>query len=72
MTETVHGNFIGGGWREGADARPDINPSDTSDVIGRYAQASLPMRRRRSPPLRKPSRAGSSARFKTDSTRWIA
>lgn len=40
MTETVHRNFIGGGWREGADARPNINPSDTSDVIGRYAQAS--------------------------------
>jgi alpha-ketoglutaric semialdehyde dehydrogenase len=40
MTETVHRNFIGGSWREGADARPNINPSDTSDVIGRYAQAS--------------------------------
>ncbi|HEV7139242.1 MAG TPA: aldehyde dehydrogenase family protein [Steroidobacteraceae bacterium] len=40
MTETVHRNFIGGTWREGADARPNINPSDTSDVIGRYAQAS--------------------------------
>lgn len=40
MTETIHRNFIGGGWREGADARPNINPSDTSDVVGRYAQAS--------------------------------
>ena len=39
MTEPVHRNFIGGSWREGADARPNINPSDTTDVIGRYAQA---------------------------------
>lgn len=39
MTETLHRNFIGGSWREGADSRPNINPSDTSDVIGRYAQA---------------------------------
>ncbi|HEX3984915.1 MAG TPA: aldehyde dehydrogenase family protein [Acidisoma sp.] len=40
MTETLHRNFIGGGWREGADARPNINPSDTSDIIGSYSQAS--------------------------------
>ena len=40
MTESAHRNFIGGSWRDGADARPNINPSDTSDVIGRYAQAS--------------------------------
>ncbi|MGH7069637.1 MAG: aldehyde dehydrogenase family protein, partial [Acetobacteraceae bacterium] len=39
MTESIHRNFIGGSWREGAAARPNINPSDTSDVIGRYAQA---------------------------------
>jgi aldehyde dehydrogenase (NAD+) len=39
MMETVHRNFIGGSWREGADALPNINPSDTTDVIGRYAQA---------------------------------
>jgi len=40
MTASIHGNLIGGSWREGADSRPNINPSDTSDVIGRYAQAS--------------------------------
>ncbi len=40
MTDTAHRNFIGGSWRDGADARPNINPSDTSDVVGRYAQAS--------------------------------
>jgi aldehyde dehydrogenase (NAD+) len=32
-------NFIGGEWLEGARAVPNINPSDTSDVIGEYAQA---------------------------------
>lgn len=40
MTETLHRNLIGGGWREGAGARPNINPSDTSDIIGHYSQAS--------------------------------
>ena len=40
MTDSLHRNFIAGDWREGADARPNINPSDTSDVVGSYAQAS--------------------------------
>jgi acyl-CoA reductase-like NAD-dependent aldehyde dehydrogenase len=33
-----HRNFIGGEWVEGARTVPNINPSDTSDVIGEYAQ----------------------------------
>ena len=32
-------NYIGGEWVAGVDQRPNINPSDTSDVIGLYAQA---------------------------------
>ena len=32
-------NFIGGEWVAGTTARPNINPSDTRDVIGEYAQA---------------------------------
>ena len=32
-------NFINGEWVAGASAIPNINPSDTSDVIGLYAQA---------------------------------
>ncbi|HEU0200997.1 MAG TPA: aldehyde dehydrogenase family protein [Burkholderiaceae bacterium] len=32
-------NFIGGEWVAGADTLPNINPSDTNDVIGLYAQA---------------------------------
>ncbi|HEX3844909.1 MAG TPA: aldehyde dehydrogenase family protein [Steroidobacteraceae bacterium] len=39
MSETLHRNLIGGAWREGTGARPNINPSDTSDVIGSYSQA---------------------------------
>ncbi len=35
----VHPNLIAGQWQDGADARADINPSDTSDVVGRYALA---------------------------------
>jgi acyl-CoA reductase-like NAD-dependent aldehyde dehydrogenase len=31
--------FIGGTWVESAAERPNINPSDTSDVVGMYAQA---------------------------------
>ena len=33
-------NLIGGEWAEGAAARPNINPSNTKDVIGQYAHAS--------------------------------
>ena len=40
MTEAVHRNFIAGSWRESVEARPNINPSDISDVVGSYAQAS--------------------------------
>ncbi len=32
-------NYIAGEWVAGVDQRPNINPSDTSDVIGLYAQA---------------------------------
>jgi acyl-CoA reductase-like NAD-dependent aldehyde dehydrogenase len=32
-------NFIAGLWVPGVTAHPNINPSDTSDVIGEYAQA---------------------------------
>ena len=33
-------NFIGGEWLERANAADNINPSDTSDIIGEYAHAS--------------------------------
>jgi aldehyde dehydrogenase (NAD+) len=33
-------NYIHGTWTTGVDQRPNINPSDTSDVIGLYASAS--------------------------------
>jgi acyl-CoA reductase-like NAD-dependent aldehyde dehydrogenase len=36
----VFGNFINGAWAEGARENPNTNPSDTRDVIGRYALAS--------------------------------
>ena len=38
MTE-LHRNFIAGEWVEG-EAVPDINPSNTNDVVGDYARAS--------------------------------
>ncbi|MGI9201517.1 MAG: aldehyde dehydrogenase family protein [Woeseiaceae bacterium] len=34
-------NFIAGEWLDGASAIDNINPSDTSDVIGEYAQADV-------------------------------
>ncbi|HEY6631984.1 MAG TPA: aldehyde dehydrogenase family protein [Rhizobiaceae bacterium] len=37
---TVHQNFIAGSWADGAEAADNINPSNTGDVIGRYARAS--------------------------------
>jgi aldehyde dehydrogenase (NAD+) len=36
---TVHQNFIDGQWVPGERAAPDINPSNTADVVGEYAQA---------------------------------
>ncbi|MBU0585409.1 MAG: aldehyde dehydrogenase family protein [Alphaproteobacteria bacterium] len=36
---TVHQNFIGGDWTGGQEAGDNINPSDTGDVVGRYARA---------------------------------
>ena len=35
----THRNWIGGEWMEGATAKSNINPSDTNDIIGDYAQA---------------------------------
>ncbi|WP_119388336.1 aldehyde dehydrogenase family protein [Taklimakanibacter lacteus] len=37
---TLHKNFINGEWVEGGNAKDNINPSDLSDIIGSYAQAS--------------------------------
>jgi acyl-CoA reductase-like NAD-dependent aldehyde dehydrogenase len=37
MASQVLLNFIDGSWREGAGLNPNINPSDTSDVIGMFA-----------------------------------
>lgn len=33
-------NFIAGEWLDGPDAIENVNPSDTSDIIGTYARAS--------------------------------
>ena len=35
----LHRNLIGGEWLEGAGVARNVNPSDTRDVIGEYAQA---------------------------------
>jgi len=35
-----HANLIAGDWVRGTDAVRDINPSDTSDVVGEYERAS--------------------------------
>lgn len=32
-------NYINGAWLDGASASANINPSDTADIIGHYAQA---------------------------------
>ncbi len=36
-----HANYIAGAWVQGPDAAENINPSDTRDVVGLYARASL-------------------------------
>ena len=35
----VHRNFVDGSWLEGVAASRNINPSNTDDVVGEYAQA---------------------------------
>jgi aldehyde dehydrogenase (NAD+) len=35
-----HNNYIGGEWVQGEGVTRDVNPSDTNDVVGEYAQAS--------------------------------
>ncbi len=37
----MHKNLIGGEWVAGSKSQPNINPSDTRDVIGEYAQANV-------------------------------
>jgi aldehyde dehydrogenase (NAD+) len=37
---TVHQNFIAGNWTPAGAAAPNINPSNTKDVVGDYARAS--------------------------------
>ena len=32
-------NFIAGDWVDGPSVTRDINPSDTNDIVGEYAQA---------------------------------
>ncbi len=36
---TVHKNLVAGGWQDAASAKENINPSDTADIVGEYAQA---------------------------------
>src|SRR5688572_2844382 len=35
----VHENYINGGWAQGAERAPNINPSNLSDVVGEFARA---------------------------------
>jgi acyl-CoA reductase-like NAD-dependent aldehyde dehydrogenase len=37
--DPVHRNFIGGEWVTGPTSITNVNPSDTNDVVGLYAQA---------------------------------
>jgi alpha-ketoglutaric semialdehyde dehydrogenase len=37
----MHDNYVGGAWVSGVAARPNVNPSDLTDVVGEYAQADV-------------------------------
>lgn len=37
----TYGNFIDGAWTRDDDTRANVSPSDTSDVIGQYASATV-------------------------------
>ena len=34
----IHENFIGGSWTEASTAAPNVNPSNTRDIVGEYAR----------------------------------
>jgi len=34
----IHQNFVGGRWSEASKSAPNVNPSNTRDVIGEYAR----------------------------------
>ena len=38
--DDLHKNYIGGEWVDG-DAAPNINPSNTDEIVGHYARASV-------------------------------
>jgi len=40
MSQQVHGNYIDGAWTADGDEFQSINPSDTSDVVGRFTGGS--------------------------------
>jgi aldehyde dehydrogenase (NAD+) len=40
MTEELHHNLIAGEWVEGEGVTENINPSNTDEIVGRYARAS--------------------------------
>lgn len=42
----MYKNLIGGEWVDGARASRNINPSDTRDVVGEYAQADVDQARK--------------------------
>jgi aldehyde dehydrogenase (NAD+) len=37
----MHRNYINGEWADAPDARDNINPSDTTDIVGAYAQGDI-------------------------------
>jgi len=45
QAQLVHRNFIAGEWVEGTQAVANVNPSDTDDIVGHYAQADAPQAR---------------------------
>ncbi|VCU68241.1 Aldehyde dehydrogenase, thermostable [Pigmentiphaga humi] len=42
---TRHHHYIGGEWVAGCAEAPNVNPSDTSDIVGLYAQADAALAR---------------------------
>jgi aldehyde dehydrogenase (NAD+) len=42
VSDAIHSNLIAGKWHESDRAAENVNPSDTSEVVGLYAQADAP------------------------------
>ena len=64
----IHKNYIGGEWVAGDAVTRDVNPSNTNDIVGEYAQANAAQTDRRRSRRRRPRSPPGRARRRRSGT----